>query len=590
MKKIMSVCLVAIIMLTITTTAFATKTNDNVVEIDGGYISECAICCAKQNLDRSFFPMSTKAVTPYKMWISNKLGSEYVSIANVIFDQLHSNTLDELILLEQSKYNKSINFIEIIKLNLDKFLFLLGIMILGVLVFVICSQKIRSRKIRNLIEVDTLTGIMSKYKFENVVQNLLKTAKPNEYFLMVLDMDDFKNINKTYSKEKGDEVLKALSEVFKENKNSFIYIARLQNDNFITLMRNKNDSWKSDEPLKYYNEDFEKNVKNKFKQKLKDIGIRNNIYFSIGIYIIENLSEKLDYMIDCTVKAKNMGKHIYGNTTVMYTDEIHKKEIKKQEIISSMENAVKNEEFFIQIQPKIKLETEKLIGGEVLVRWKKIDGSCVYPDEFIPLFESNNFIVTLDKYILEKTCEYIYNSKIELPIISVNVSAQTIVRNDLISSFMNILNKYSIKPQQIELELTESVLNSNYREILKAIKELKQLGFCIAIDDFGKGASSLARIRELDVDVIKIDKEFIDSNVDDKKGKTVLLKIISMANELGMITLAEGIETQEQNRMLIELGCECGQGYYLAKPLSLDNFTKFTTNTNYKHSTVIQAN
>ena len=349
------------------------------------------------------------------------------------------------------------------------------------------------------------------------------------------------------------------------------------------MIHNQNSQWSDIIRLKEYQYNFERNVKNRFENKLKELGVENNLYFSVGAYIIENPTEKLDYMIDCTIKAKNVGKNTYGNTSVLFTEEIQKEQLKKQEIVSSMENAIKNEEFFIVVQPKVELETGKYVGGEVLVRWKKADGSVVYPDEFIPLFEANEFIVKLDYYVLKKTCAFIRDASINLPIISINVSASTMLHEDFISKEIEIVNLYGISPQQIEVELTESILDSDFKRITQIIKALKKLGFSIAIDDFGKGASSLARIRELDMDVLKLDKEFINSNVDNEKGKAVLSNIISMANDLGVKSLAEGIETKEQETLLVKLGCNLGQGYYFDKPLSEEAFINRIIENNEKY-------
>ena len=541
-------------------------------KIDGFYISEYATCCAESHISRDFFILPTNASTSYKLWISNKLSKDYITLANVIFDHMDASKINELLLSEQDKYQAHLNLGEFLQEHLPTLAFIIGLIILGICLLVIWTQRQKQREIKTLIEVDSLTGLMSRYKFVNELETLLKTATPNEYLLVLLDIDDFKNINKTYGTGLGDEILIGLSEVLKENSRSFIHISRLQNDNFILLLRNNHDNWTSVEQLNEYNENFEDNLKNNFEQKLQKFNIETTLHFSVGIYLIQNPSEKVDYMIDCVVVAKNMGKKTFGNTTTLFTDEIKQSQLKKYEIVSTMEKAIENEEFFIQIQPKVELDTGSVIGGEVLVRWKKPDGSYIYPDEFIPLFEQNNFIIQLDLYVLEKTCAFIQQATTDLPIISINVSASTMLRKSFISTYLSVLEKYNLHPSQLEIELTESVLDSNYVEISKNLKELKSLGFAVAIDDFGKGASSLARIRELDMDVLKLDKDFIDDNVTNERGKRVLANLISLANDLGAMTLAEGVETKEQQDMLVELGCNLGQGYLFNRALSLNDF------------------
>ena len=520
--------------------------------------------------------------SPYKLWISNKLGNDYITIANVLFDQIKDGTIDELILLEQAKYKAQPDLMETIKANLPIVALVIGGIFLAFFAYIILMQRKKQKEFRDLLEVDNLTGLMTKYKFVNELKRLLVNAKPSEYLLIALDIDNFKHFNKTYGVSKGDELLRVISDVLQENRTSFVYICRLQNDNFMVLLRNKHQNWTGVNELKDYNQDFQRNVKDNLEKKLETLGIDRQVYFSSGIYVIENPDEKIDYMIDCVLTAKNSGKRTFGNTTVLFTGEIQKKQNLQNEIVSSMENGIVTEEFFIVIQPKVELETGRITGGEVLVRWKKSDGTFVYPDEFIPLFEKNHFIINLDQYVLEKTCQFIRDSKVDMPILSVNVSLITMLQQNFIDNYISILEKYGIIPQQLELELTESSLDTNYEEILIILKELKKLGFTLAIDDFGKGASSLARIRELDIDVLKLDKEFIDENVNNKKGKAVLYNIIAMTNDLNLKSLAEGIETKEQETMLLDLGCDLGQGYYFDKPLMLSEFLDRIVKNNEK--------
>ena len=541
-------------------------------KIDGFYSSECARSCVNQNIERDFYTISSSASTPLKIWVSNELGRDFIEIANVVFDQVDPTAINELILQEQAKYKVTAPMIETIKDNLGFIAFIISLIIAGILIIIIIMQRNKQKHIKLLLEVDSLTGLMSKYKFTQELETLMKTATSKQYLLMALDIDNFKLFNKTHGVKKGDDLLKALGHVLFDNRKVFIHLCRYQNDQFIALIENKHDQWLDIERLKDYNVNFEENVKNIIEKKLNDLNVDNHVHFSVGIYIIENPAEKIDYMIDCVLTAKNVGKSTFGNTTILFTQEIKNKQNIKNEIISSMEKAIENEEFYIKIQPKVELETGKLIGGEVLVRWKKSDENDIYPDDFIPLFEQNHFIIKLDYYVLEKTCHFIHNTRIDVPVLSVNISAISMLQKYFVSNCISILKKYQIQPQQIEFELTESSLNINYEQILKTMKALKKLGFTIAIDDFGKGASSLARIRELDADVIKLDKEFIDTNVVSEKGKLVLHNIITMANGLGTTILAEGIETKQQQRMLIELGCKYGQGYYFNMPLSTMDF------------------
>ena len=544
----------------------------NADKIDGFYLPQCALCCVEQKLTRDFITLSTNATTPYKLWISNQLGSEYVTLANVLFDQRHEALDDELILQEQAKYKVEPDLVETLKANLPIVVLIIGGILLAFSVYVIFMQKKKQKEIRLLVEVDNLTGLMTKYKFIYELETLLQTARPNEYLIMALDIDNFKYFNKTYGNAKGDELLRVIGNVLDENAESFVCICRLQNDNFVALLRNKHQNWAGIDELKDYNRDFQRNVKSSLNKKLKKVGIDSQVYFSSGVYVIENPNEKIDYILDCVLMAKNVGKSTFGNTTVLFTDEIREKQNMQNEIISSMEKAIQNKEISIMIQPKVELETGRLAGGEVLVRWEKMDGTFISPNEFIPLLEKNHFIKDLDKYVFEQTCQFTSSTNEKLPILAVNISVITVLNTSFVKDYVAILKKYNLNASQFELELTESAFDADFESILKVCTKLRELGFKLAIDDFGKGASSLARLKDITVDLLKLDKDFITNNTHKKYGEAVIASIIGLANNLGIKTLVEGIETKEDLDLLIKLGCDLGQGYYFDKPLSADVF------------------
>lgn len=447
------------------------------------------------------------------------------------------------------------------------------------------------KKTKRLLEVDSLSGLMTKYKFIKELDALLKTAKNNEYILLALDVDNFKNINKVYGTDKGDELLRALGEVLKENSATFVYLCRLQSDQFLAVLKNKHDIWTDVGHLNDYNQNFQENIRKKFEQKIKNVNINNEVFFSVGVYVITNPTEKIDYMIDCVMYAKNVSKSTFGNTTMLYNEEIQHKQTMQNEILFSMANSLENNEFFIVIQPKVELLTGRLLGGEVLVRWKKSDGTYFYPDEFIPLFEANQFIVKLDHYVFDKACEFLKSAKIPMPRISVNVSAVTARKEDFLQSYLDILQQYNLNANQFELELTESALANDFDEIALVCKKIKSAGFYLSLDDFGVGASSFSRIQELQADIIKLDKGFLSGFDVGEKKRIVIENIISMANSLGFVTLAEGIESKENLDFMIDVGCEMGQGYYFNEPLSIEEFMqKVLEDASKEYPNIVNSN
>ena len=359
--------------------------------------------------------------------------------------------------------------------------------IISIVIFILISVlfiylrrvKEHAKKLKKIVEVDRITGLMTITKLTKEVMLELKKAKPNEYFLMSFDVDNFKFINQTYGYEKGNDLLRAIADSMRQYASEDVLLCRYHNDIFFVFGKIKNSTkFTVDAPM--------------FSQERCDeimmrSGINTTLHFSISAYYIADPNETLDYMIQCVRSARVIAKQKYGNTISIYTEELRLKIEKETQIYNAMEQAIYDKEFFILIQPKIELQTGKLVGGEVLVRWQKADGTCIYPDEFIPLFENIHFIVILDKYVFEQTCKLIQSTKIPLPCISINVSAITVLDEHFIEDYLCILGKYGLDSQQFELEITESSLSDNFDSIVSVMQKVKELGFKLAIDDLEQG-------------------------------------------------------------------------------------------------------
>ena len=535
--------------------SYSTKEDTDIcknVDIDCRIVLEGSEILVPNNENKNISVLDV--TVPLGIKISDELPHEVVSAVNKMILTLKKGLVDQII-LENALELKPKHTIQDFVNEYDWLIITVVLCIIGVYIYITWTNR---KKMIHILEVDHLTGLMSRYKFEKVMKRVLLTGKPNEYQIIILDIDKFKIINKIYGIEKGDQLLCAVAKSLLRQSKENTPICRIHNDAFAMLTKNTEITSIPMDGI--------------FEEQVRDLGIDIAIYFSLGVYVIGGVDENVGYILDCARIARAEGKMIFGNTVYYYTTELKNRYEKESMILSTMESAIVEDEFFILIQPKVELQSQKIVGGEVLVRWKKPDDSYIYPDEFIPLFEENDFIIKLDYYVLRKSCEFIQSARTVLPCISVNISATTMLEEKFITECMSILNNYELKPEQIELELTESVLDSDFRNISQKIAKLKEIGFSIAIDDFGKGASSLARIKELDMDVLKLDKEFIEDNTGNEKGKLVLHNIITMANDLGIVSLAEGIETENQRDLLVELGCELGQGYYFDRPLPLKQF------------------
>ena len=342
-------------------------------------------------------------------------------------------------------------------------------------------------------------------------------------------------------------------------------VAREINDIFIVLVENiyidffgnLDEIYLVDSKIDEYDDSYG----NKLKHSISE-----------GIYVIENPNEDISYMLDCAHTARLEGKHTFGLTINIFTDEMLKRQYTKNTIESLMESSLNNEEFFLVLQPKYNLITGELIGSEALVRWQPEFGNMIYPDEFISIFEDNGFIKKIDFYIFEQVCKLLSNTEYKYPRISVNLSGVTATVDNVAMIYNEILNKYKLAASRIEIELTESAFVNNSKKVRKNIDDFKKFGFNLSIDDFGIGVSSLSRLKDMNVDELKLDKSFIGSNLLTDKGISIIKNIISLSKDLHLNVVAEGIETEEQLDILLNLGCDIGQGYYFAKPLKIDDF------------------
>ncbi|MDB1953816.1 EAL domain-containing protein [Clostridium tertium] len=258
----------------------------------------------------------------------------------------------------------------------------------------------------------------------------------------------------------------------------------------------------------------------------------------------------------------------------IYRD-IFKKYYKREIYLHS---ALRNNEFDIYIQPKYSLKSESIVGAECLVRVNSKNKRVINTERFVYILEKDKSIIELDLYILEEACKIINrwsDNKFKLVPISVNVSRVTLIEDDtFITKLNDIINNYNIDTRFLEIEVTERVMLKDTNKIISVIKEIKDLGIKVSLDDFGSGYSSLTILKNLPIDTIKLDKLFLDKKYISEKGKIVIESIINMANRLGLEVVAEGVEYFEQAQVLKNLGCEIVQGYLYGRPINISDFEK----------------
>lgn len=364
----------------------------------------------------------------------------------------------------------------------------------------------------------------------------------------------------------GDKLLKEFAQYLRDTSVGKQICARSSADNFVTLI-----PYVDKEQLKSYV--MEKAESFAESQNRKNVAL--NIGISAGIYMLKEKEKDFMAAIDNANIARKLVKNSSVDSCAFFDDNMEQEIRKEQMIISNMHSALDNEEFQVYLQPKIELLTGKISGAEALVRWRRSDGTMLPPNDFIPLFEKNGFIVKLDFYIYEQVCKLLQNwraSGTKIVPISVNVSRVHLYHDDFLDKVMELINYYEVEPWMIEFELTESIFLNNTVTAITVMKELRKLGFCVSIDDFGAGYSSLNLLKDMRTDVLKLDKEFFRAGEMKEEERIIVSSIISMAKQLNMKVLSEGVETQMQSDFLKTVECDMAQGYLYAKPLPVKEF------------------
>ena len=273
--------------------------------------------------------------------------------------------------------------------------------------------------------------------------------------------------------------------------------------------------------------------------------------------------------------AKDINSY-YLCSNAYYNDIEHQKMMKEKDMENMMEKALEEEQFIVYLQPKVSLKTGKVIGSEALVRWDNPINGLIPPNDFIPFFEKNNFIVKLDMYVFEKVCQILrkwIDEGIDVLPISVNLSRNHLQNSDFLKDYKNIQSKYQIPSELIEIELTETVVFENLEILRHIINEIHNCGYKCSMDDFGSGYSSLNVLKEIPVDILKLDKVFFGKE-NNQRANDIVESVIRLAKKLGMETIAEGIETIPQVELLRSMECDMIQGYVFSKPVPVDEFEK----------------
>lgn len=429
------------------------------------------------------------------------------------------------------------------------------------------SQKLDSNHIE--YDRDKLTGLLSYEKFREEGKKILE-GDSKDWIMVSSDVQNFKYINEVLGYEAGDEVLRAFARNLAPMEEGRMYHARASADLYLSFFKN---SLERTQLLEH----TQKNISQFCEEQKKK---NDNLRFVLrtGIYFLDENCREIDTVIDrANLARKSIGQRMNSEISV-YGEEIVRKSSMQNEILATMERALENKEFQIWMQPKINLKTRELCGAEALVRWVRNNEVRFYPDDFVPLFEQNGFITSMDLYVLEEVCRQVrlgnHDRFLKNCPVSINLSAVDVQQGGIVETISEIVERYQIPFENIEFELTETAYFNNSNMAIYVMQRLQEEGFSTSVDDFGSGYSVMNMLANMPASVVKIDRMFMLDSLKTEKGSKFLEKLIVMIHELGYRVLCEGIETEEQYEAVRTMGCDEGQGYYFYKPMPMQEFYK----------------
>ena len=418
---------------------------------------------------------------------------------------------------------------------------------------------------------DTLTGLDSYEEFIPKLQTLIDSLEDKIIVIDYSDIKHFKYFNDTYSYKTGNELLADYARLLSSDKENFLYGSRVVSDNMVTVGVYED----LDEDI-LHQQICNRNmlIENELRLKYKC----NRLRICTGMYFITKHNNNIDaetVISNCNLARKIARENNTEESVVVFKEQMSSQINHEIEILSTIDSAIANGELVAYYQPKVNSQTGEVSGAEALVRWKKSDGSIIQPDQFVPIIERSGQIIQVDYFMYREVFRFISErlreGKRVVPI-SINVSRQHFKKLDIINFVKSLQSEFNIPPEYVEFEITETVCMSDTAKAMKFIRTFHEMGFKVSMDDFGSGYSSLYLLSELPIDIIKMDKCFLQSDILHKKERVIISNIINMTHQLDITTLCEGVETSQQSEFLKSVGCDIQQGFYFSRPVTCHKF------------------
>ena len=517
----------------------------------------------------SMFSMDFKAGT-----LENEKGNTVIERLNSGIEKI-SDTQRQAIILKYTSRN-------LYKYDLSDYLFRYGpLYIMGALllaaIIAIAVQRIRAVKkqqeeqLRNLLDHDPLTGLLSLNGFKKRAVELISSHPDTPYFLSYNNIRDFKFINDSLGREAGDELLKFWAKKSMENIDDDEAIGRITSDRFVVLRHIASDEQMMSDL---------KNVFEPVKNFFIDRGKENKVQIVSGIYVLTPKDFRnidIDHMIDFARVAEKRARESRKEDHIFYNPDQWERGKRIADIVNYLPTALKSGDIQVYYQPQVNYETGEIVGAEALCRWDHVKLGWLSPPGFIETLEDAGLIYDLDCFVWERVCQDLqrWNGQGIHRSVSVNVSRDDISDDiDIVEKFIELIKTYDLTPEQLRIEITETAYAEKPELLIETTQKLQSYGFKVEMDDFGSGYSSLHMLKEVPVDCIKLDLNFLTASGDPKKSHTIISCVIQMINLLKLELIAEGVETKEQADFLKSKGDNIMQGFYFYKPMPVEEFEK----------------
>ncbi len=427
------------------------------------------------------------------------------------------------------------------------------------------DQKLKDQKLQFQALHDSVTGLANRSLFLDRLEhafNRSSRSQRSEIAVLFIDLDDFKLINDNFGHQAGDDILKVAAQRMQTQLRSSDTLARIGGDEFAILLEDLDD-----ESLTMTVSQRVLNVMKKpIKTAKKDIVASISIGISLKDEKVSSFEDLLRNADHAMYYAKSKGK----NNIQVYEASLHRSVLLEREILQELKIAIKENQLFFYYQPIVDLKSNRIVGFEALMRWQHPKQGLITPEKFIHIAEKNDLIRQIDSQLFDSVAKQLMHWKSlteEHFYISINISSQRFVDSRLIDEIKIILQKHQLPENSIVVELTEHILMKNIAKARNLFYQLKRLGIRVSLDDFGTGYSSLSYIHQLPFDIIKIDRSFVSHISAQITEHPIISIIVSLAKTLNISIIAEGVETAQQMKLLKAIGCDCGQGFFLAKPM-----------------------